>query len=231
MYDFLESIISNPLYATLLLFLLWFGLQFLLMKENDFFGINLSAKDWIKLEYIWVIVGFLGVLSIVLENGKKLKHKEFVTLEYLINRRMADLGRHFDNQRYCAEYKKGKWMSQEDFDKETEDINRICNWRREIIPIIEKARKNHSKIEKLPHIELVENSDDFLVKKVISLRSDINELLNKRDLLYEEIRPSSWQNFQYNLGVLLLIAAFALRLTIITYKVEEKNKKKKIKDK
>ncbi|GAK98217.1 hypothetical protein JCM19294_850 [Nonlabens tegetincola] len=215
----LKEILTNPYYAIIGVIIIWQILNLILINKS-----NLSERTWARLEYIWIIIGFMGVISIVLENDKNYKKGDLVYTENWIENRFESLLSFAERESFCFKFNKSDWMPEEEFNKRQAESDKICKWVKEvIIPILKKSKENgYEKIGDYKKLELVELKGNYTPERITRDIQEINDDILARDNLRKEISSNYWLGFQYSIGVILLIFAFALRLTLVTKKVKEK---------
>ncbi|WP_431109428.1 hypothetical protein [Winogradskyella poriferorum] len=215
----LKEILTNPLYAIIGVFAIWQILNLILIGNS-----KLTDKAWTRLEYVWIIIGFMGVISIIVENDRNYKKGDLTFTGNWIENQFESLLSFAERETVCFKYNKSDWMPEEEFNKRQAESDKICNWvKEEIIPILEKSKENgFEKIGEYKKLELDELNGNYALERITQDINEINEDISTRDNLRDEIRSNYWLGFQYSIGIILLIFAFALRLTLVTKKVKQK---------
>ncbi|WCO00243.1 hypothetical protein [Psychroserpens ponticola] len=215
----LKEILTNPFYAIIGVLAIWQILNLILIGNS-----KLTEKTWARLEYIWIIIGFMGVISIIIENNRNYKKGDLTFTENWIENQFESLLSFAERETVCFKFNKSDWMPEEEFNKRQAESDRICNWvKEEILPILEKSKENgFEKIGEYKKLELEELKGNYTPDRITRDIKEINEDILVRDNLINEIRSNYWLGFQYSIGVVMLIFAFALRLTLVTKKVKLK---------
>ncbi|WP_204346687.1 hypothetical protein [Psychroserpens algicola] len=215
----LKEILTNPFYAIIGVLAIWQILNLILIGNS-----KLTEKTWARLEYIWIIIGFMGVISIIIENNRNYKKGDLTFTENWIENQFESLMSFAERETVCFKFNKSDWMPEEEFNKRQAESDRICNWvKEEILPILEKSKDNgFEKIGEYKKLELEELKGNYTPDRITRDIKEINEDILVRDNLRNEIRSNYWLGFQYSIGVVMLIFAFALRLTLVTKKVKQR---------
>lgn len=215
----LKKILTDPFSAIIGVFTIWQILNLILIGNS-----KLTDKAWARLEYIWIIVGFMGVISIIIENDRNYKKADLTFTENWIESQFDSLLSFAEREAVCFKYNKSSWMPEEEFHKRQAESDELCNWvKEEIIPILKKSKENDfEKIGEYQKLKLEKFKGNYTLERITQDIKEINKDILTRDNLRNEIRSKFWLGFQYSIGVILLIFAFALRLTLITKKVKQK---------
>lgn len=207
--SFFEMIIINPWLSFGLLILIWVILHFLFLK--------LSERILKKIEIIYLLIGFLGILSYVFENKKDalLYKQEYLKVD--INFNMRIINKELDY--FCFEYTKAP-ESPLDFDDRKIDQDRLCEWGRQMIAKVEYDSisgyiiplKELELFDKKKYVFKTDNNDRMI--------ADINNIVDQTNQSIRElntINASLKEDSKYRirtLGVLLFILALSIRLSI-----------------
>ncbi|WP_139959884.1 hypothetical protein [Flavicella sediminum] len=221
MFEFIRNLITNPLWAFLGVIIVWIILRFFLVKIS-----SLSSVTWARLEYIWIGIGLLGVLTLVDENRKQFQVSELGKVETWIKNDSRSLLNFANNQMHCFQYNNSGIFSQEEFDRRQAHSDSICNWAKKVGLVVKESIENgYIKIENLPELLVSEKEKEFAFEEIEKDIVEINKNIERRDELITETNDNFWKGFKYSFGILLLIIAFGIRLTIISKKVKDaKNK-------
>lgn len=215
----LREIITKPFYAIAAVLILW-----LIFHTLFIYVIKLKPKSWIRLEYIWIIIGFMGVISFVMENNRNSKKSDLDFKERWIKRELRSLKTFTQNPSICFKYNKSDWMSQEEFDARQAESDKICQWSKDIYTSIQNRKDTiFSPIENYPKIELQIFKTDYTFERITKDINSLNQNIIERRNLKEIIESNNWRNFTYSFGVLFLIVAFAIRLTLVSKKLKDTN--------
>jgi hypothetical protein len=221
MFEFLRNITTNPFSAFLGVIVTWIILRVLLINV-----LKISTLAWTRLEYVWIGIGILGVLTVVDENRKQFQLNELENVENWIENDSESLLRFTNNQMHCFQYNNTGIFTQQEFDKRQSHSDSICSWMKEVGIVVSNSIKNgHSKIDTIPELLVSKKEEEFAFEQTQKDILKINEYIIRRDKLIISTSDNFWKGFKYSFGILLLIVAFGIRLTIISNKVnKEKNK-------
>jgi len=213
----LRAIITDSFYAVVAVIAIWQIFNLILIHS-----LSLNDKLWAKLEYIWIIIGFMGVVSIVVENERIIKKDDLAFTEHWVEERFERLLFFSISEAECIVYQKADWMPQEEFDKRQAESDQFCQWvNEEILPILIKSKENgYERIGKYKELKADRLKERYTHERITEDIKSINEDILTRDALRKELSVNRWLGFQYTFGVILLILAFALRLTMVTRKVK-----------
>lgn len=216
MFELIRSLVSVPIYSFVAIIVIWILLRLLLI--NVF---SLSKIAWIRLEYIWILVGSFGVITLVDENGRQFKLSELEKLEVWISNDIESLFNFAKNDQ-CMKFVDTGIFTKEEFDNRQADSDTICAWVKKIAILVDSSISNgYTKIESLPNLSISNREKQYEFKRVNDEISNINRNIYKRDKLRIETNDNFWRGFKYSIGILLLIIAFGVRLTMISKKVED----------
>ncbi len=222
MYEIIRNLIITPYISLLAIIVTWGVLHILLVK-----CFKLKDVFWARLEYFWIIVGILGLLSIVDENRKQVQINKLKIVNYRIENESESLFNFTKNEIHCIKYIRSDWLPKEEFEKRQAHSDFICNWVKEVSRIVEKSIKNgYIRIEKLPKLKFLDKEKEFSFKEIMRRVNLINSNIGERDVLRKDIGNTSWRDFKYTFGILLLILAFSIRLTLVSKKVNTLKKTK-----
>lgn len=223
MYDLVRNLISNPLTAFVAVLITW-GLLYLFLIRIG----KLKQVTWVKLEYIWIGIGFLGLLSIIDENRQKFKIVDLERIETWIENDYETLLSFLDNSAFhCMKYNSTGLFSQERFNQIQARTDSVCAWSKQVSAILDSTYSNGKlEIKNLPRLEIINPESEYSYERITQLVNTINPNVKKRDKLIAEIGNQFWQDFKYGFGIILLILAFGIRFTIISQKVRNEKKEK-----
>jgi hypothetical protein len=222
MFEFTRNLISNNWYAILAVLILWSLFHYLFVKK-------FKKKEifWIRLEYIWISIGFIAVLTLVEENEKRFNQQELTFVENRIDNDYEELLSLSNLQINCIKYQYNSSLyTKEEYDLIQSRQDSICIWTNKIYMKANACFKHEkSAIKNLPKFEISNGEKQFPCDRIKELISIINKNVEKRENIKPKIESHFWNNLKSGFGVILLIIAFALRLTITSNKVnKEKNK-------
>jgi len=178
---------------------------------------------WIRLDYIWLSIGFLAVLTIIEENKKRYSQQELSFVKTWIDRDYEDLISISKLQNNCIQFQHNPLLhSKDEFALIQSRQDSICNWTKMIYVKADSCFRNGQvAILNLPKYEISTSGNDYPCDRIKELIKTINENVNKRAILDSRLSNNFWSGFKSGLGVIFLFIAFALRLTIISYKVKK----------
>lgn len=208
--------ILNPFYAILIVIALW-GIIYFLLEHV----IKIKSKSWVRLEYFWIIVGFLGVLSIIIEADKRLKKNRLIDELRWINKRCELLIQSTSRPNNCMTFQNTGLYSDNEFDLRQNEADKICNWLKDVTQTLEETKTlNYTQEIIIPDVILNYYNDSYSVqntkKRVNEINSDIRKISKDR----EDIESQLYAQFQNSIGLILLLVAFGIRLAIVTKKVK-----------
>jgi hypothetical protein len=216
MYEFLRDLISKDWVAVLAVLGLWTILYFLL-------DVLFKLKEivWIRFEYIWIVIGFIAVLTIIDENNRSFSEYELSNVNLRIENDYDNLLSLSNMQTNCLQFQYNPSIySKSEFEIIQSKQDAICKWTKDIFIISDSCFKNgKSAILNFPKIDILSSDMHFPCDRINDLIQSINKNVLRRDALNITVKDDSWKEFKAGFGVILLIFAFALRLTIITHKV------------
>lgn len=211
---YLRTIVTNPFFTVMLLLVCYFILKVLLIDT-----LNLSKKTWTKLDYIWIFVGFIGVISLVNNNRKTNLGRNISFNKFWLEKSYEEVLDRLNLDLYC--YKQDTTRTTFYSLKDDTEIEKVCNWIYEVKENIERDFKNQEPLSNLPQSirtmikKFPSVSINFYSKKVDESILEINRIKKEKSSL------EKWYNFNEDMGILILIFAFALRIVLITNKVRE----------
>jgi hypothetical protein len=220
MFELIRALITEPFYAFVAVIFIWVVLRIVLINIS-----NLSKVTWTRLEYIWIGIGLLGILTLIDENRKQFQINELERTKIWIANDYESLLNYTTSTFHCLKFNNTGIFTQEEFDKRQDESDRVCDWIKKVNILVDSAILNgNQKIIKLPKLEIKNEEKEPAFLRVKNEIQAINEYIDRRDELIEKTQDNFWQGFKYGFGILLLIVAFGIRLTIISNKV--KNEKK-----
>jgi hypothetical protein len=223
MFAFIEKLITNPLYGILAVLVLWVVSYLLLSKL-----LKISNLAWIRLEYAWIAVGFIAVLVLIDENRKRTEQKEVDKLQFNIENTYHYLFNELDIESTCQKFNNSLNLSPHEFDSIQRRSDIVCQWAKDVRKIILNDFSTHkTKIEKLPLLEVDDFKNESIYSYTIVEIESLNDWLSQLEKLKKDIKDDSWNQFKYSVGILFLIIAFAIRLTINSHKVKMEKEKLK----
>ncbi len=217
----LEELIRNPIYAILAVLILWQILRILLVKYS-----KEEEKTWVRMEYTWVIAGFMGVITLVIENDDKFKRNELEFQSKFVRNQVDNLLKFAEMESNCRKFSKGDWIPTDEFLKIQAETDSICNWiKSEIIPLLKESIKNdYDTLKVYRKINLHYLEGTYTPGRIENDIKRINKEISVRDNLKNSIYGDVWLFIRNTFGVILLIIAFAIRLTIISKKLSDLKK-------
>lgn len=221
MFELTRSIITDPVSALLCVIILWGILHLTFVKF-----LNLKPTTWARLEYVWIAVGLLGALTLIDENRRQFKVNELGTVNVWIENDYKSLIDFISSDFRCLTFSNTGIFSNEEFNIKQARADTICSWTKSVKSIVDSLYSNGKlEIESLPPLNVENANQDYVFERITTDVRGINQNIKLRSSLTKEINDKFWLDFKYTLGILLLVLAFGLRLTIVSYKVrKEKNK-------
>ncbi len=221
MFELTRDLITNPFSAFIGVIGIWLITRVLLINL-----LKINAIAWARLEYVWIGIGILGVLTVVDENKKEFDLNELDKVKHWIENDSESLLRFTNNQMHCFQYNNTGIFSQQEFDKRQAHSDSVCSWVKQVAKVVSTSIENgYSTIDSIPELLVSQKEEEFAYEQIQYDVQKINEYILRRDQLILSTNDNFWKGFKYSFGILLLIVAFGIRLTIISNKVKnEKNK-------
>ena len=220
MFEIIRTILTTPIWTIVATIFFWF------VTYKLFIILKLSDTNWKRLEYIWIFTGLFGLLTVIEGNNKEFKTADNYYVKQDIQYNLSRIKFFLSDIQSCNKYTKFA-SSPNDFDDRQYDQDLICDWSG-------KYKIEIDTVEGIPTISLdtltikqitfrTTFMDDY-VKEFKACCSIINADIEKFNLFQLQIKSSDWENFGRKTGVLLIIIAFAIRLSITTKNVRTAKK-------
>lgn len=222
MFELTRSILSIPFYAFFTVLALWVGLFLFFYK-----GLKLSSKGWSGLEFIWILIGLFGIMTLVDENKKRFVKSELTYLNHWIESDYNNLLKSLNSDINCVEFNHNiNLFTKQEFDSLQNRQKTFCDWSREVYQYVDSCYNTEDKIiGTLPELPLNNKNKIYPYDQIIRWNENINQNLIKKKEAENLVTDEYWTEFQLSFGLLLLYFAFGLRLAITTNKyINEKNK-------
>jgi len=210
--------VFNPWVTILWLFILWLIIYLI------FLGLKVSDRTLKKLELIYLLIGFLGVLGVVIDNREErlLREKEGIKsdIQYLT----GQIQLHYDN--FCFDYLKGPFLPNHSNEREM-DREMLCEWGREakkelLNDIIDYIPQKKLELVDKNQFERLTDYGDDLIKWYNHDVEQVNKLIQEYRRINAKITSD---NLPFNIvGTLLLLIAISLRLAITSYNLKKMKK-------
>lgn len=213
------ELLISPKYLVIVTIVIWIIIFQLLYRV-----LCISKTNWKRLEYLWLLAGFLGLVNLVVENRKEYSFNSSERVKNYINLSIRDIKESLSNDRNCFKYTKSKF-SPDNFDEVQNEQDKYCE-------LTKRYFVAYDTIQNVPrmHFKLL-NDNNFKANEIITDINDLNELIktlnseiDEYNLFRNEYDSKNWSTFSKTFGVLLLIIALAIRLSIATYNVIETKK-------
>jgi hypothetical protein len=211
MENVLTVLVSNSWYAFLALATLTLILHGLLVYPR-----NLSKKAWKRMDYLWLSLTAIGLISATNTVGQRLSKNEVALASYRIPMVYKDLLSYLSpikSNWVCRTFNEGKY-SPDDYDRVVADYDRACQWRSKMYAVVSSIDTLHYQpILNVPDLQVVE-SESF--KNAVLRNVQLyNSLILQRDGNASNV--DSYSNNELTFFTpLLLIIGLALRITKIT---------------
>ncbi|MBN1113400.1 MAG: hypothetical protein JXA53_10865 [Bacteroidales bacterium] len=222
MFEFLRSLVSNQLYAIIAVVVIWIILFIFLYIIK-----KIKSYNWIRLEYIWILIGFWGVLTIIDDNKKEYSKQNLKFVNTWIDRDYEAILSTSSNQYHCMQFNyNSDYFTKLEFDSIQNRQDLICQWNKEMNTLVDSCYKlDKPSLTNLPLLSISNPEEVNSYSWIMNTVKNINENVVKREELNSTLNSERLLDLKSGAGVILLFFAFGLRLTIITYKVrKEKNK-------
>jgi len=221
MEDFIRSLFIEPLNALIAVLVIWGALYIFLVRLSP-----LDKSTWIKLEFIWIFAGLLGLLSLVFENNRLVNENELKSNEVRLNYHYRGLKSELNGGRHCMNFHNSGLFSKEEFQRRQSRADSICAWANSMKDLVNSLdTENFEEIDDVPVFNVSESETVYFYETVLWDIEQISKLKEERTKLQENLKRNDWENFRRTLGVILIIIAFGLRLAIVSNKVYENRKR------
>lgn len=222
MKEILRNLISNPSLALIATLLTW------LIIYKFCRLINLSKQGWKRLEYFWLGVALLGLLSLVNKNQKDFYLMENNNLVNSFNyhaNRIQFLVREVET---CYDFSKSP-TSPDDIVERQADQDSVCKWSKKyqiyldsiLADTVKIIPQNPLETNSIKNIKFKTTQMNYYLEDFLSTCSEANKSILKHNANLEYIKYDVFEGFNSSIGILLLILAFGARFAITTYNVEE----------
>ncbi|MGY5353605.1 hypothetical protein [Wenyingzhuangia sp. IMCC45467] len=221
MFKAIQELINNPLIAFIGVILLW-GLFYILFLRV----FKLKEITWIRLEFSWIFVGVFGLLFLVAENRKNRSTNELELYSNYVKFNLSDLNIYSEIPNHCLKYNNSGVLPQNEFEIRQAEQDSVCSWMKRIHQITSKSIANdYNSLPDLPVLNITNYQTSSDYEYVLVYFNRINELTKKRDELRKIVNDTFWEGYKYTFGILFLIIAFAIRLTLVSKKIMDKKTK------
>jgi hypothetical protein len=220
MFDIIRNILTTPIWTITVTIFLWaiFYLLFIVFKLSD--------TNWKRLEYIWIFIGLFGILTVIEKNNKEFKTVDNYYVKKDIEYNLSRINFFLSDIQSCFKYNKIQ-SSPSDFDERQFDQDLVCEWSKSYKIEIDTAEGIPTKPLDTLSIKKIDFKTTFMddfVKEFQTCCSTINADIEKFNLYNGQIKSNDWENFSRTTGILFIIIAFAIRLSITTRNVRAAKK-------
>lgn len=213
----IKAIITNPLYAFVAVICLWGVLHYVFVRWS-----NLKDTTWTRFQFAWIFIGFLGVVSLIDENKKSFGLSELSRIKESIEYEYNSLRRFLTSDILCMQYVDSGIYSREEFMRRQARQDTICEWTKSIKVLVDTAISNeYAKIDTIPQLEIYNPILEYEYERITEDLNLLDKKINRRNELIKLTGDRDFSNFKHSVGVLLMILAFAIRLTIVSKTVRE----------
>ncbi|MCB0278530.1 MAG: hypothetical protein KDD94_03460 [Calditrichaeota bacterium] len=202
------QIISNPYYAIIAIIIV----SFLIYLITEM--LSLSDRAFKYSDYFIIIVGSIGVLGIISENGKKLSQTELIYVKNDIILLKTQLKNRLSSSEACFSYQKTDYNSS-DFDIRQNDQDTVCEWAKNLLKVLD-SNDTIPKINK-PNLKTTFVSD--FVESIINSFAHLNKLYSEKALFEKELSNDDVKKFSRTTGLLLIMLALSFKLAITTHQI------------
>ncbi len=206
----------NSMNFILLLFVLLVIFHYFLVYKN-----NLSKKAWKKVDYYWLGVASIGLISLAADVRINVA-KKFISSE--ITYANTTLGAvkiitdNPENSHFCMTLTK-MYSSPSDFDDTELQYQLGCKWLKETSEYFQKVQKNEVPDISFEDLPPVTFDNVVLNKDVASIKRWLDEYQIQLGVLKgtkEAAEPSGFESILFYFAPFLLCIALALRITKVT---------------
>jgi hypothetical protein len=220
MFEITKNILTSPVWTIATTIIFWVVIYRL------FVFLKLSETNWKRLEYTWIFIGLFGLLTVIEKNNKEFRATDNYYLKQDIKFNLSRINFFLSDIQSCFKYNKLP-SSPQDFDDRQHDQDLICSWAKQYkieIDTLESIPTKPLDTLTIRQIAFKTSFMDDYVKEFNSCCSIINKDIEMFNKYRQEINASNWENFSRTTGVLLIILAFSIRLSITTKNVKTAKK-------
>lgn len=211
----LAELIISPFWIVIVTIILW-----IILFQIFYRFLKLSEANWKRLEYIWLFIGLIGLVNVVVENRKTYNFYNSERVSNYIRSSIKNINSDLSSFKVCFKYNKTDF-SPEDFDERQYDQDLICSWSKTYkikLDTLGIPQRKLDTISKTSFNFKTNEMDDFITdfnEMIKTVNSEIKEYKTYR----EEYKTEEWKNFARTFGVLFIMIAFSIRLSIATKNV------------
>lgn len=228
MLDFWMNIIISDIKYILLFFLFFLVLFYFLFIK----WFPLSKITWKKVDYIWLFLATIGILSLISE--QRIQTAEYwVELEknYTLTP-LRTIDKTFLGES-AQSYICSKGIRTEFAPKNFDEIERLselhCEWFKKVRALLDSKLKEtdlpNIQIEDLPIVTFYEALHIDNVNEIKEFINEYNELKNKYITVQNLTKKDESERILFYLAPFILLIGLALRITKVTAEIIEENKK------
>ncbi|MGB1319223.1 MAG: hypothetical protein ACPG5W_13485 [Flavobacteriales bacterium] len=217
MNDFLKALMTNAWCALAAVLCLWIALHVVLVRL-----VSLKETTWTKFQFAWIFIGFFGVVSLIDENQKSFGISELSRVKHSIEYEYNSLERFLTSDILCMKYIDSGIFSREEFLRRQARQDTICEWTKSVKVLVDTAiARGYAKIDTIPPLKIYNPEIEYEYERITEDLNALSQKISRRSILIEQTGNKDFGNFKHSIGVLLLIVAFAIRLTTVSKKVRE----------
>ena len=180
--------LQNPLNLILLLFLLVaiFHLMFVWPR-------NLDKITWKKVDYAWLAVASLGVISLATEARISIA-KNWVKIEEIravsILENIENLFSNPEQSHFCMTFSRSEY-SPSDFDVTVKEYEKACKWRKQFVEYMQSIDKEALPPIRMRDVPNIDFNDVVLNESVMWLENALNYYETQLSLYNEVMKSAS----------------------------------------
>jgi hypothetical protein len=216
----IRDLLISPQYLVIATLVLW-----LVLFQAFYRVFKISEVNWKRLEYIWLFAGFLGLINLVIENKKEYNFYSSERVKNYIGVSIKNMRESLTENRTCFQYSKSEFSPYNLVERQSER-DRFCAWAKKYLityDTIKSTPKKHFKILDYHNFRTDEVNMD--VADLNELIKVLNSEISEYNLYRGEYDSNDWKTFSKTFGILLLVIAFAIRLSIATKNTVTSKKK------
>lgn len=211
----LRNIIIEPIWAIFSILIVFI----IVLILNWLF--KFSQVTWKIFDFVWIIVGILGFLSLVIENGKVSQENDVSRLRENLKIEIQLFENLYNEKISCRLYNKSDY-SPPDIDLRQKDRIKYCNWNKEFHSLIEGYKKEPFMLFDPKGLDKIIFETDALNGEIEDLKEDardLNKLIKNYHKKTKDMNSNLFERINGFFGSIFIAFALGLRLSIATINV------------
>lgn len=214
-YSVIRSLISSPIWAISFVLFFWLLIVHVFISKKP-----AKRMFWLQIEHIWILIAFLGVLALIDENRRQYFKSELGTLEIWVNNDLNAAIRFLNMDAHCGHYQNTGIFNEDEFLLRQQRQESICLW---TIQMSEYLQRASNKIEldelELTQLKIDNPSKEWIYNEVSRHIQRVNQYISRQQFLNKELEVTTFREIYNTIGLILVLIAFILRLTVLTVKI------------